>query len=207
MRTNTLPSGRNRGFTSTPTALCTGLVICGESGAGKTVTTKKMLQYLATVATPRTAAAGGRGGGGGGGGGGAAGSGGKKARGLEARIMDSNPVMEAFGNAKTVRNDNSSRFGKFIRLQQVRRSAAQLLSCSAAQLAARGCRGCGRQRGIMRRTGLCLRQQPARGRAHRCFSLARDPIPPPTPARIALCSAPVLLLLRSSPQSLPAVSA
>ncbi|CAI9565962.1 unnamed protein product [Staurois parvus] len=75
----------------------------GESGAGKTVNTKRVIQYFATIAAigdkkAKEAAAG-------------------KIQGtLEDQIIQANPLLEAFGNAKTVRNDNSSRFGKFIRI-------------------------------------------------------------------------------------------
>uniref|UniRef100_A0A8D0HPL8 Myosin heavy chain n=1 Tax=Sphenodon punctatus TaxID=8508 RepID=A0A8D0HPL8_SPHPU len=68
----------------------------GESGAGKTVNTKRVIQYFATVA--------------------AIGDSGKKNGTLEDQIIQANPALEAFGNAKTLRNDNSSRFGKFIRI-------------------------------------------------------------------------------------------
>ncbi|KAM9280900.1 myosin-1B isoform 2-T2 [Morus bassanus] len=78
------------------------VLITGESGAGKTVNTKRVIQYFATIAA----------------------SGDKKkeeqqpaGKGtLEDQIISANPLLEAFGNAKTVRNDNSSRFGKFIRI-------------------------------------------------------------------------------------------
>uniref|UniRef100_A0A7N6FMA3 Myosin, heavy chain 11b, smooth muscle n=1 Tax=Anabas testudineus TaxID=64144 RepID=A0A7N6FMA3_ANATE len=92
-------------------------ILCtGESGAGKTENTKKVIQYLAVVASSHK---------------------GKKdanpdsvaaaktkqqqqgnlAYGeLEKQLLQANPILEAFGNAKTIKNDNSSRFGKFIKL-------------------------------------------------------------------------------------------
>uniref|UniRef100_UPI00358F7427 myosin-7-like isoform X2 n=1 Tax=Myxine glutinosa TaxID=7769 RepID=UPI00358F7427 len=78
------------------------MLITGESGAGKTVNTKRVIQYFATVAAlgdyPKSKLL-------------------QKAGGsLEDQIIQANPALEAFGNAKTLRNDNSSRFGKFIRI-------------------------------------------------------------------------------------------
>jgi len=73
------------------------MLITGESGAGKTENTKKVITYLAMVATGS----------------------GKKAEkkvSLEDQIVATNPILESYGNAKTARNDNSSRFGKFIRI-------------------------------------------------------------------------------------------
>ncbi|XP_039680166.1 myosin heavy chain, skeletal muscle, adult-like [Perca fluviatilis] len=79
------------------------ILITGESGAGKTVNTKRVIQYFATIAS--------------------FGDSSKKEQlpskmqgTLEDQIIQANPLLEAFGNAKTVRNDNSSRFGKFIRI-------------------------------------------------------------------------------------------
>jgi len=72
------------------------MLITGESGAGKTENTKKVITYLAMVA-----------------------SSGKKSDkkvSLEDQIVATNPILESYGNAKTSRNDNSSRFGKFIRI-------------------------------------------------------------------------------------------
>uniref|UniRef100_A0A8C2B5D9 Uncharacterized protein n=1 Tax=Cyprinus carpio TaxID=7962 RepID=A0A8C2B5D9_CYPCA len=78
------------------------VLITGESGAGKTVNTKRVIQYFATVAVQgdkkKEQAAG------------------KMQGSLEDQIIAANPLLEAYGNAKTVRNDNSSRFGKFIRI-------------------------------------------------------------------------------------------
>ncbi|XP_034947015.1 myosin heavy chain, muscle isoform X19 [Chelonus insularis] len=76
------------------------MLITGESGAGKTENTKKVIAYFATVgaSTKKSEDAD------------------KKKGSLEDQVVQTNPVLEAFGNAKTVRNDNSSRFGKFIRI-------------------------------------------------------------------------------------------
>jgi len=72
------------------------MLITGESGAGKTENTKKVITYLALVAASGKKAA-------------------KKVS-LEDQIVATNPILESYGNAKTSRNDNSSRFGKFIRI-------------------------------------------------------------------------------------------
>merc|ERR1739838_491837 len=83
------------------------MLITGESGAGKTENTKKVIQYIAKVA-----------GGGAPGGDGEVGAGagcGSIQGSLDEQIVQANPLLEAFGNAKTTRNNNSSRFGKFIR--------------------------------------------------------------------------------------------
>ncbi|KAK5637013.1 hypothetical protein RRF57_012725 [Xylaria bambusicola] len=76
------------------------ILVTGESGAGKTENTKKVIQYLAAVAYSESPI---------------------KTRGqrsnLSEQILCANPILEAFGNAQTVRNNNSSRFGKFIRIE------------------------------------------------------------------------------------------
>ncbi|KAK6058401.1 myosin head [Cooperia oncophora] len=85
------------------------MLITGESGAGKTENTKKVIAYFAIVGATQQAAEGRKEG--------AKGVSTKGGKGgtLEEQIVQTNPVLEAFGNAKTVRNNNSSRFGKFIR--------------------------------------------------------------------------------------------
>nr|XP_010969056.2 myosin-15 isoform X2 [Camelus bactrianus] len=72
------------------------VLFTGESGAGKTVNTKHIIQYFATRATTGESR--------------------EKPGTLQDQIKQVNPILEAFGNAKTLRNDNSSRFGKFIRM-------------------------------------------------------------------------------------------
>ena len=69
------------------------IIVSGESGAGKTVSAKYAMRYFANVG----------------------GSASEETQ-VEKKVLASNPIMESFGNAKTTRNDNSSRFGKFIQI-------------------------------------------------------------------------------------------
>lgn len=79
------------------------ILVTGESGAGKTENTKKVIQYLAAVAHSDSPVK-------------------NKIQhsNLSQQILRANPILEAFGNAQTVRNNNSSRFGKFIRIEFTR---------------------------------------------------------------------------------------
>ncbi|KAH9245911.1 hypothetical protein BASA81_016551, partial [Batrachochytrium salamandrivorans] len=74
------------------------ILVSGESGAGKTETTKYVMRFLATVAKPEDDKSSSSG------------------TGMAERVLESNPILESFGNARTNRNDNSSRFGKFIQM-------------------------------------------------------------------------------------------
>merc|ERR1719341_1418744 len=83
-------------------------ILCtGESGAGKTENTKKVIQYLAYVAASKPKGSSHAP---------TSNEGGLNFGELEQQLLKANPILEAFGNAKTVKNDNSSRFGKFIRI-------------------------------------------------------------------------------------------
>uniref|UniRef100_A0A0K0FNS7 Myosin-2 (inferred by orthology to a C. elegans protein) n=1 Tax=Strongyloides venezuelensis TaxID=75913 RepID=A0A0K0FNS7_STRVS len=84
------------------------MLITGESGAGKTENTKKVIAYFAAVGASQQETADALAGN--------APKADEKKVTLEDQIVQTNPVLEAFGNAKTVRNNNSSRFGKFIRI-------------------------------------------------------------------------------------------
>lgn len=95
---------RSRRSSATKQSCNQSILVSGESGAGKTVTTKFIMQYLATLSersssnTPTTTAE-------------------KSKSSVEQQVLQSNPILESFGNARTLRNDNSSRFGKFIEIQ------------------------------------------------------------------------------------------
>jgi myosin-5 len=78
------------------------ILISGESGAGKTESTKIVLRYLTTVGNSTTGAQ-------------------ISSGSVMDKVLQSNPILESFGNARTLRNDNSSRFGKFIELHFSRR--------------------------------------------------------------------------------------
>lgn len=70
------------------------ILVTGESGAGKTENTKKIIQYLSSITSADAAAN----------------------SAIDVKILQANPILESFGNAKTIKNNNSSRFGKFIKI-------------------------------------------------------------------------------------------
>jgi myosin heavy subunit len=80
------------------------VLVSGESGSGKTENTKFVLRFLTQRDLCRGSAV-------------------TSASGVDKKVLESNPLLEAFGNAKTVRNNNSSRFGKFIELGFRRKDA------------------------------------------------------------------------------------
>jgi myosin-5 len=71
------------------------IIVSGESGAGKTVSAKYIMRFFASVHTEGTSI---------------------DTTEIEKQILATNPIMESFGNAKTIRNDNSSRFGKYLKI-------------------------------------------------------------------------------------------
>merc|ERR1711887_371526 len=79
------------------------MLITGESGAGKTENTKKVITYFAILGATEVKKKAGE-------------PEAEKKANLEDRIVNTNPILESYGNAKTIRNDNSSRFGKFTRI-------------------------------------------------------------------------------------------
>lgn len=74
------------------------ILVSGESGAGKTETTKFIMRYLADITKDEKSSTG------------------STTQSIENQVLQSNPILECFGNARTLRNDNSSRFGKFIEI-------------------------------------------------------------------------------------------
>ncbi|OEU18518.1 P-loop containing nucleoside triphosphate hydrolase protein [Fragilariopsis cylindrus CCMP1102] len=80
------------------------ILVSGESGAGKTETVKILMHNLASIQEETNAAK-------------KNSKAGKQEYSIVQRVLDSNPLLEAFGNATTLRNDNSSRFGKYLQLQ------------------------------------------------------------------------------------------
>lgn len=89
------------------------ILVSGESGAGKTETVKILMRHLASLS-------------------GLSDEGNESAM-VVKKVLDSNPLLEAFGNAKTMRNDNSSRFGKYIQLQFSNTTTSPLqVNCSLA---------------------------------------------------------------------------
>jgi myosin heavy subunit len=98
----------NIGYSSVSTPSNQAILISGESGAGKTEATKQLLNYLAHVSNNAKKSH-------------------SHTNSIESRLLDANPILEAFGNAKTIRNNNSSRFGKWVDIQ-LNRSSGNIIS-------------------------------------------------------------------------------
>ncbi|CAJ1340207.1 unnamed protein product [Effrenium voratum] len=110
------------------------VLISGESGAGKTETTKFVMKFLAMAGAENG-----------------------EVTNVEKQVLESNPLLEAFGNARTLRNDNSSRFGKFIELQ-FRGSGKDAASLG---MAGENCRLCGAriQTYLLEKVRVCDQQE------------------------------------------------
>lgn len=92
------------------------ILVSGESGAGKTETTKFIMQYLADIVQEKKVGVE---------------TNTKSIPGVEEQMLQSNPILESFGNARTLRNDNSSRFGKFIEMGFSTKDDFKLSICGA----------------------------------------------------------------------------
>ena len=107
--------GGRRSAASSDIKVDQSVIISGESGAGKTVSTKFIMQYLAALSKRSSGEASS---------GDSSADASKRSKSdIEQQVLQSNPIMESFGNARTIRNDNSSRFGKYIQIQFSRRGA------------------------------------------------------------------------------------
>lgn len=120
------------------------IIISGESGAGKTEATKKCLQFFASAA-------------------------GSAAEGIQDRLLSANPILEGFGNAKTVRNNNSSRFGKWMEVHF--NSRAQIAGCSITPF-------------LLEKSRVVF--QASQERNYHCFYLLTSSAPPDLRTRLAL---------------------
>eukprot|EP00435_Cladocopium_sp_Y103_P055664 s1176_g18.t1 len=115
------------------------VLISGESGAGKTETTKFVMKFLAM-----------------------AGASDGEVTNVEKQVLESNPLLEAFGNARTLRNDNSSRFGKFIELQfRTSGKAGKYHDAANLGVAGENCRLCGAriQTYLLEKVRVCDQQE------------------------------------------------
>lgn len=118
------------GFENSTPRLNQAILVSGESGAGKTETTKFIMRYLADITKPfqdegMTPSC----------------EGDHLSIGVEKQVLQSNPILESFGNARTLRNDNSSRFGKFIEINFCPRATSTNTSTRGTRGSASGAGG------------------------------------------------------------------